>query len=324
MNKAITFLLLTGILFSFPSSAIAQSIQSQELQEIKAAHSSSEALLSAAKIEYQKDNYEKVVNLCTEAIGANANNIDAFYYRGVARLELGIAKPSLFTEELLESINIDLLRIMKLDPLNSEVYFYHGRANYFYTRLKLNPSSLLSVSTGINQDIDIRPLLDSISSLKKYLKVSGEVEKEAYLYLADAMIYNRQDETEVNQYLDIYGSNVNITKNANFYLLKGLSGLKYQYIRSLENQDNQTLNNQIGNFSNVISIDPNNEYGYFFRAYAYIQLNDIQSAINDYSQVIKLKPNFELAYRERARIFKSIGDNESATMDERKADIFSP
>lgn len=306
MNKLIVLPLLTGMLFSTVNLVNAQSTQDREVAQVEAVPVSSEALLSAAKEQYHQGNYKKVVDLSTEAIRANANNINAFYYRGIARLELGIAKPSLFTEELLGSINADLSRVMELDTLNSEVYFHHGRANYFYVRLKLNSSSLLSVNTNDENYYNYQIVLASINSLKKYLETSHKVKKETYLYLTDAIIYIGSGEAK--PYLDSYSNSISVMKDADFYLLKGLAGLKYE-------QGNESYKNRIENFGNVISIDPNNVYAYFFRAKVYVRLNDIQSAIDDYSQVIKLKPNFKLAYEERAKIFELIGDRKRAAND---------
>ena len=76
MNKLIVLPLLTGMLFSTVNLVNAQSTQDREVPQVEAVPVSSEALLSAAKEQYHQGNYKKVVDLSTEAIRANANNIN--------------------------------------------------------------------------------------------------------------------------------------------------------------------------------------------------------------------------------------------------------
>lgn len=315
INKFALLFIIIGIAFPATNLISSHSVGAQETIQVVPA--SSDALLSAAKEQYQKGNYQQAVDLSTQAIKANANNINAFYYRGIARLEIEIKKPS-FTPGSLTSIDTDLTRVIELDPSNYEVYFYHGLAHY----KQFSSPSEFSLLVSVNQDMNIqlryhyRENLDKAeSSFKKYIEINPKGRKEAYLYLIDLLIIPYSSADGVRPYLDKLIGDKGDKNDSNLYLLEGL------YYTN--NSQSLQVNKQIESFNKSIIINSNNVYAYYYRGNAYASLKNAQSAIDDYTKAIQIAPKFAKAYEQRSKIYESIGDNESATRDKHKADTLS-
>jgi tetratricopeptide (TPR) repeat protein len=328
MNKFALLFLITGIAFPATNLISSHSVGAQETIQVVPA--SSDALLSAAKEQYQKGNYQKAVDLSTQAIKANANNVNAFHYRAISRLAL---QKKSFRVSSLYLIQQDLSRVIELDPSNRDAHYYYGLASYKIF-LSFTGSSFLSVGysePGLHRTKWYRESGDvyqnnfqsdatdqANNSFKKYVEDNPTASNESYLYYADSQIIQIG-----------YGSieNIKLTldkvkdkdTNPDVYFLRGMAYC-HKYVLYTNDNEIREIQEGLENFNKSIELRPNNPAAYFFRAKTYVKLKNIQSAIEDYTQVIKLLPQEAAAYRERAKIYQSIGDSESAAKDEHKAD----
>jgi tetratricopeptide (TPR) repeat protein len=81
----------------------------------------------------------------------------------------------------------------------------------------------------------------------------------------------------------------------------------------------------IQQFTKAIQLNPQYEYAYFVRAYAYIQIGDFSKALADYNQVITLNPNFTSAYVNRGNLkYQELNDFQGALADYNKAITLKP
>jgi tetratricopeptide (TPR) repeat protein len=305
-----------------------QLVRSQE--SLQVAPNNSDTLLSAAKDQYGKGNHKQAIDLASQAIKANANNVNAFYYRGISRLAL---QRKSFQIKSLRLIHQDLSRVIELDPSNRDAHYYYGLASYKIF-LSYTGSSFISVGYSEpdlhrtkwyrdqsgdywnNFQSDVTSQAND--SFKKYVEDNPTALNESYLHYADSQIIHIG-----------YGSieNIKLTldkisnkdTNPDVYFLRGMAYYN-KYVHS-DNNEIREIQEGLENFNKSIELRPNNPDAYFFRAKTYVKLKNIQSAIEDYTQVIKLLPQEAAAYRERAKIYQSIGDSESAAKDERKADM---
>jgi tetratricopeptide (TPR) repeat protein len=328
MNKPILSLLVLTAALGTVNLSNTQPVRGQE--SLQLAPNNSDTLLSAAKDQYGKGNYKQAIDLASQAIKANANNVNAFYYRGISRLAL---QKKSFKVSSLYLIQQDLSRVIELDPSLLDAHYYYGLANYKifllftgssfmsvgYSEPSLHRTKWYRESGDVYQNNFQSYTTDQANnSFKKYVEDNPTALNESYLHYADSQIIQYHDSLE----------NINLTlekvkdkdTNPDVYFLRGMA---YCHKYVLYSNDNEIREIQEGleNFNKSIELRPNNPDAYFFRAKTYVKLKNIQSAIEDYTQVIKLLPQEAAAYRERAKIYQSIGDSESAVKDERKADM---
>lgn len=68
----------------------------------------------------------------------------------------------------------------------------------------------------------------------------------------------------------------------------------------------------------LVTFDPQNSYGYYYRALCYDGLNDSHKAIEDYVKVTKFMPNMDIAYYSLAVDYDTIADYKGAKESYRK------
>ena len=305
-----------------------QLVRSQE--SLQVVSNNSDTLLSTAKDQYGKGNYKQAIDLASQAIKANANNVNAFYYRGISRLAL---QRKSFQIKSLRLIHQDLSRVIELDPSNRDAHYYYGLASY---KIFLSHTGSSFISVGYSEpdlhrtkwyrdesgdywnNFQSDVVEQANNSFKKYVEDNSTALNESYLHYADSQIIHIG-----------YGSieNIKLTlekvkdkdTNPDVYFLRGMAYYQ-KYVRSSDNEVKK-IQEGLENFNKSIELRPNSPDAYFFRAKMYVKLNNIQNAIEDYTQVIKLLPQEAAAYEQRSEVYKLIGDTESAVRDERKADM---
>jgi tetratricopeptide (TPR) repeat protein len=87
---------------------------------------------------------------------------------------------------------------------------------------------------------------------------------------------------------------------------------------------NKDYDGGIAEYTQAITLDPQNVDAYIDRGDAKYNKNDIQGAIADYTQAIALNPNNARAYNERSRAEQSLGDSSGANADLTRANALDP
>jgi tetratricopeptide (TPR) repeat protein len=326
MNKPILSLLVLTAALGTVNLSNTQPVRGQE--SLQLAPNNSDTLLSSAKDQYGKGNYKQAIDLASQAIKANANNVNAFYYRAISRLAL---QKKSFKVSSLYLIQQDLSRVIKLDPSNRDAHYYYGLANYKIFLL-FTGSSFISVgysepnlhktkwyrdeSGGYQNNFISDVTSQANDSFKKYIEDYPTASNESYLHYADSQITQSEPIENINITLDKISDK---DTNPDVYFVRGMAYC-HKYVLTANDTQTREIQEGLENFNKSIELRRNNPDVYFFRAKMYVKLNNIQSAIEDYTQAIKLLPQEASPYLERAKLYQSIGDTESALKDERKAD----
>lgn len=93
---------------------------------------------------------------------------------------------------------------------------------------------------------------------------------------------------------------------------------------ALSSYNNRSFEASVDLFTQVISLDPDNDTAFYFRGRSFITLDRFEEAAADFDRLVELRPDFEYAYWERAVAYAELGDFEQATADAEHAQQIDP
>ena len=148
--------------------------------------------------------------------------------------------------------------------------------------------------------------------LKEFCADNLDKAKEYFEYALSLVPYNKeyreclkQIKKEEDKIIAEENKIENISSNnENVNHIKALMTKETEYVNiGLDYFNKNNFNTAIEYFNKAIEINPNDKYGYFNRANAYLRLKEHQNAINDYNKVIELDPTYSEAFFNRGLIY---------------------
>lgn len=220
--------------------------------------------------------YESSIKDYTKAIELKSNYIDAYYNRGIIYINL-----ALYNEAI-----TDFEKVISLNPDNFEAYYYLGNA-YFnksdYESAIKNYTKLLELRPNFEKGYNnrgsayalIRDFTNAIKDFSKLIELTPN-DFEAYSYRADSYFQIGKKEGYLLAIKD-YTKSMSLKENPKLYLNRGSS---YANISEFENS--------ITDFSRYIEVFPQDPDAYYYRALAYIEINQKDKYNSDLLTACKL------------------------------------
>jgi len=257
-----------------------------------------------------KRDFEKVIDICNEALKVEPDS-EAFYItRGYAYAELN---------ELEQAIE-DYDRAIELNPNYAEAYNNRGnvyaelnkyeRAIEDYDRaIELNPDD---AKAYYNRGFTHAKLNQHEQAIEDYDRAIELNPNYAEAYNNRGNVY-----AELNKYeraIEDYSEAIKLNPDdAVAYINRGNAYAELnKYERAIED------------FSKAIELNPNYAEAYINRGNAYAELNEHERAIEDYGKAIELNPNFAEAYNNRGAAYAELNKHERAIEDFSKAIELNP
>ena len=296
------------------------------LNRVNAAH---ERLKEQAKEAYSQRKFQRVVDLMDAVLRENPADHFAYYYRGSARAELGLA-----------ARDKKLTRLGIADAREA-IRFDGAKTAYYYLPYLYGMSNLTAIE-GRKEHAETA------------VKVAEQVVRTAELSSSDkANFYYQQgyaykilgklDDAAAAFQSAIKLSRVHLASHleaANVYAAAGkVKEAESQYDLAVRTfSDNPTVFNLRGvflqsqgkykaayaDFTKVISLDRNSALGYLNRGFCSLGLGDAKAAEDDFTTSLRFDGRRPLAYVMRARARMAQSDLAGATADNRAALALNP
>lgn len=266
--------------------------------------------LAVGKQELGANNYRAAVTSFTTVINAEEDNFEAYFFRGIAKYNLG---------DYLGS-DRDFTRAIELHPLYSHAYHYRGvtrdHMQDYYNALRdidraieLDPfNPQLFVSRGAVK-LHMESYLWSLTDFDSALSLDP---KNALAYLNRAVARSVLNDPE-GALADCNRAIKLEPYNDGAYLRRGV--IRYE---------EEDYEGAVDDFSYAIKLNSNNAYTYFNRALARYFTGDTLGALNDYSDVLRLDPDNALAYYNRALLKAQTGNLKAALEDFDRVLLINP
>ncbi len=210
------------------------------------------------------------MKLFSKAIELEPDNFDAYFYRGVARNNLGDFKGAI----------LDYTRIIIFEP-SADVYFNRGNSKYSlidynsakedYTKaLELNPDFLEArYSLAVTKN-DLEDYKGAIADLE--LISNNNITIPIIMQLARAY----SELKDYNKASEIYNVAVKVIPNEETFYQRGKFYMSINYYKQA-NKD----------FNAVINLNKDSIYSYFFRGLSYFFLGKYEEALSDFNMTVQ-------------------------------------
>ena len=292
---------------------------------------SSEAYLLAMRA-YERKDFESFRKYIDQAIAADPDNADYYYYLAEADKQQNRNNPAMLNYEKAININPkfapaylgrakmniklnptskyinDINRAIENDPTYSDAFL--ERARYYIRRHQLSEAQAdLEMVLRINPNTPVaHALLSEIylsqndpGAALKEAQIANDMDVtllQSYLALGSAYIANGEPSKSI-EYLKIYTDYAQLDARANEFL-----GVAYWAIGDVD----QTIERM----SQSIQLDPNSFTPYLLRGLAYQQINNLRPAFEDLTEALQINDNSFIAVFNRAKVSLSLGRNTDA------------
>jgi tetratricopeptide (TPR) repeat protein len=292
---------------------------------------SSEAYLLAMRA-YERGDFETFRKYIDQAIAADPDNADYYYYLAEADKQQNRNNPAMLNYE--KALNIDpkfapaylgrarmniklnptskyindINRAIENDPSYSDAFL--ERARYYIRRhqlpeaqadlemvLRINPNT--PVAHALLSEIYLT--LNEPEAALKEAQTANDMDVtllQSYLALGSAYIANGEPSKSI-EYLKIYTDYSTLDARANEFL-----GVAYWAIGDVD----QTIERM----SQSIQSDPNSFTPYLLRGLAYQQINNLRPAFDDLTEALGINDNSFIAVFNRAKVSLLLGRNTDA------------
>lgn len=289
--------------------------------EIKHSHRISLELAGICQFKLEK--YEDSIQSFSEVTKLNIESTLAYYYRGLARYELGLnkddqgfcRKANIIWKDAIE----DFSKAIEITPKDFHIYLWRGHAMERYSR-----------------DSPVKLYENAIKDFSKAIKLNPK-SSEAYKGRGESKVWLGDYKGMINDYSIAIELN---PKDADAYFSRGINkeDMKGDYIGAIEDYSRaikinprladayrwrglarkqvKNYKGAIDDFSILIKLDPKNSWAYLYRGNTRKESKNYNSAIKDYSKAIELNPKNAGAYFWRGQIRKILRDYEGALSDE--------
>ena len=300
LNKAISIstirALLLGVLISFFTPYFSQ---------IK-----KENKLLIGRLELSEKQYKSAIEKFNYVIKNGPPNYEPFFYRGIAKLELG----DIIGAEL------DFTEAIKLKPRKIDCFIARAstRDRLLKHDLALNDFKRAIAIDSTNSDIYLNRAI-TYNYLQDYTNAIKDCEKALRYYNNKELVYVIRGMSELglkNYYKAISDFNIIIKSNprkANTYVRRATA----QYY--LLHYDSALVD-----INHALHLDEKSSYAYFQRAMVYNKIDHKDDALKDLNKVLEISPNSTSAYYNRGLIYSDKKEYTKALTDYDKVIILNP
>lgn len=262
------------------------------------------------RIALYNNNYTEAIQHFNEVISRKANPFEEYFYRGIAKYNLG---DYLGAEH-------DFSMTLDIHPFYSRAYHYRGvtyaalmekgkAIEDLSKALELDPYNSEALASRGGVFLQMKQYQKALDDLNEALMIDGDV---ASVYLRRAMVHK-----ELENYVEALEDCSVAIKKKMFY--------KEAYAqRGLIKYEMGWFDEALADFNNALKIDDDNAEYYYFRAITRYQLNDLEGTLSDYGRALKINPKSALTYYNRAILYSQIKDFEKAIKDYEKVAALSP
>lgn len=268
-------------------------------------------LLAKGHDVYDEDNYSKAIELYTEAMNANPNYDEAYYWRASAKYAL---------KKYSEAIP-DYDKAIELNPNNDEAYYYRALTNY-------NLGDYEKTLPDFDRAIELNPDVASMNYWRGEAKYSLKRYEDAILDFTKSLELKKNDGYSYNGRANCY------------YMLKKYKEARIDYTKAIEllpdeaptyrrwrgicNYNLNFAQEALDDFKTYLAKDANDSYILLMAGHSLYVLEDYQQAIEYYNKAINVKSDYTEAYYWRGYSYFNLGKKVEAKRDVDKAVSLDP
>ncbi|TXG38690.1 tetratricopeptide repeat protein [Seonamhaeicola maritimus] len=215
---------------------------------------------------------EERINLLNQAIALEPNHLDAYFYRALAKNELGDYSGAI----------VDYSKIIITNP-DADSYFNRGNSRFSLKNLEgakfdyakayeLDPNFIDALFSLACVKFDLEDYKGAIEDFNKVLKIAPDFSK---VYLLRASCY--KELKDYKKALADYTLAVIISPDANTYYNRGVFLMDINYYAKA-NQD----------LTKSLRLNSNNTFAHFYRGASHLLLGKYDKAIQDFSNALEL------------------------------------
>lgn len=243
------------------------------------------------------------INLLNEVITEEPKNLDAYFYRAIAKNDLGDYGGAI----------VDYSKIIVEDP-DADTYFNRGNSRYSlkdlsgakedYAKafmLDENFIDALYSLACVNLDLS-----ENESAIKDFTSVIKEVPNNSTTYMLRASAYKALE--QFTNALNDYSSAILVEPSADNYYNRGVFFMDIKYYKEANSDLTSTL-----------KLNKNNAYAYFYRGGSNLLLGHFDDAISDFSEAIKFDAMDFDAYLGLAMTYLKVNDTINAKLNFERA-----
>ena len=217
------------------------------------------------------DNLSEKIDLLNQVINLEPNNLDAYFFRGLAKNNIG---------DFLGAI-VDYSKIILIKP-DADTFYnrgnsryslknYMGAKDYYQKAYELDPNFLDALYSLAHTKYDLADYKGTIKDITKLIHITP-TETKTYFLRAEAY-------TALDKYtfaLNDYSLAILANSNAETYYRRGAFLLDINYYEKA-NLD----------LSISLKLNKNNGFAYFFRGTSFMFLGNYPKAITDYNTALR-------------------------------------
>lgn len=249
------------------------------------------------------------ITLLNQAIDLEPKNLDAYFYRAIAKNDLGDFSGAI----------VDYSKIIVEDP-DADTYYNRGNSRYSlkdFTGAKedyakaymLDKNFLDALYSLACVKFDLGEYEDAIKDFTSVLKVSPDLSN---IYTLRGAAYKALE--KYPSALNDYNTAIFIEPSINTYYNRGVFFMDIKYYQEA-NSD----------FTKVLRADKNNAYGYFYRGASNLFLGKFLDAIEDFMKALEFDAMDFDSYLGLAMAYNRVNDIAKAKVNFDKANaIISP
>ncbi|MFD1614450.1 tetratricopeptide repeat protein [Gelatiniphilus marinus] len=248
-------------------------------------------------------NPKEKIELFTQVIALEPKNLDAYFYRGIAKNDVGDYSGAI----------LDYTKILFYKP-DADSYYNRGNSKYnlqdylgakldYEQALKLDPQFIDAQYNLASTKYFLEDYMGAITDLSKIIEVAP-TESKAYTQRANALLALRKYKLALQD----FSMAVLTNPNANTYYNRGLTHLNINYYKQAKKDFDRSLN-----------FDANNDSAYFFRGASHLLLGKYTKAISDFNTTLKYNASDYEAILGLAIAYHKINDTQKAKLNLKKA-----
>lgn len=253
---------------------------------------------------YLKDDFDKAINDCRNAIELNPDYDAPHFYLGNAY----------YGKHDFDKAIINLTKAIEINPASVAAYINRGaaydkKAEFdkaiadYDTVSRLNPSNVVAYFNCGNAYFNKGDIDNAIINYTKATELDSSY-ADAYYNRGNSYIKKREFDNAIADY------NTVIRLNPSFAAAYNNLGIGYKNKREFDNA--------IINYTKAIKLNPSDADAYYNRGDAYRNKGEFDKAIADYGTTIEVNPSYAAAYYNRGYVHAKTGEIEKAIADCRK------
>lgn len=262
------------------------------------------------RIALYNNNYTEAVKHFNEVISRKANPFEEYFYRGIAKYNLG---DYLGAEH-------DFSMTLDIHPFYSRAFHYRGityaalmekgkAIEDLNKALELDPYNSEALASRGGVFLQMKQYQKALNDFNEALMIDGDV---ASVYLRRAIV-----QKELENY-------VKALEDCSMAIEKKMFYKEAYAQRGLIKYEMGWFEKALSDFNHALKIDNENAEYYYFRALTRYQLNDLEGTLADYGKALEINPSSALTYYNRAILYSQIKDYEKAIKDYERVAALNP